>query len=266
MINRKERITDSLVLFWGGIYSNWFKRSFTYGNITYSSCEQYLMHQKAILFGDSVTAVKIMNIHNVSKIKQLGREVQSYDDVVWSNQRLGIAVRGIYEKFSQHEDLKQQMLVDFNFGLRSFVEASPKDELWGVFLGQNDDRALDVNQWKGTNLLGTALDFVATRLLIESGHYLRDLPLNVGILLKYIPLVCRVRSKDKKLSIVTNVCNKANGSTFMSADDWLNGGDAMYKTIRHFLGYRKDNETVDFSQFRPWEHDLEDHIYPNHYA
>lgn len=266
MSNRKERITPSLVLFWGGIYSNWFKRSFTYGNVTYSSCEQFLMHQKAILFGDSVTAAKIMNIHNVSKIKQLGREVQGYDDVVWSNQRLGIAVRGIYEKFRQNDDLKQQMLADFNFGLRSFVEASPKDELWGVFLGQNDDRALDVNQWEGTNLLGIALDFVATRLLIESGHQLQEVPLNVCILIKHIPLACRVRSKEKILSIVTNVCKKANGSTFMSADDWLNGGNAMYKAIRHFLGFRKLNEIVDFSKFRPWDHDLEDSIYPSHYS
>ncbi|WP_020194437.1 NADAR family protein [Vibrio owensii] len=263
MNNRKERITDSLVLFWGGIYSNWFKRSFNYGNVTYSSCEQFLMHRKALLFGDDVTAVKIMNTHNVSKIKKLGREVQGYDDAIWSNQRLGIAVRGIYEKFSQHEDLKQQMLNDFQFGFRSFVEASPKDELWGVFLGQNDDRVLDVHNWQGTNLLGTALDLVATRLLIESGHNLRELPLNVGILLQYIPLACRLHSKAKKLSIVTNVCMKANGSTFMSADDWLNGGDVMYKTIRHFLGYRKFNETVDFSKFRPWEHNLEECIFPN---
>lgn len=37
------------------------------------------------------------------------------------------------------------------------VEASPVDTVWGIGLDQNDTRAWDRSQWKGTNWLGVVL-------------------------------------------------------------------------------------------------------------
>ena len=58
-----------------GYLSNWYKSEFTVNNIRFTSMEQYMIYQKAILFKDDVTAEKIRNTEDVSVIKQLGREV-----------------------------------------------------------------------------------------------------------------------------------------------------------------------------------------------
>ena len=44
------------------------------------------------------------------------------------------------------------------------VEASPKDRVWGIALSSGDSDALDMNKWKGENLLGFALMAVRAEL------------------------------------------------------------------------------------------------------
>ena len=58
-----------------GYLSNWYPSPFTYRGTEYSSLEQYMMHQKAVAFGDGVTAEKILATDDVAKVKALGREV-----------------------------------------------------------------------------------------------------------------------------------------------------------------------------------------------
>ena len=253
MTNRKERVTDSLVLFWGGIYSNWAKTPFDYKGIHFSSGEQFLMYAKAMLFKDDDVAKKIMATNDVAKIKQYGREVRDFVDKTWESQRLGIAIRGLYAKFSQSDTLKKQMLEDFNFGFRSFVEASPKDDLWGVNLGQNDDRVLDYSQWKGTNLLGTALGFVATRLLIESGHELKVVPMNVAMILSYLANVEFLGSEAGVIKAITSTLADDGNWFFEDYFDYMNLSSSLHYSLRHFLGLEHRNIFFDFTNFKPWE-------------
>ena len=35
-----------------GCFSNWYLSNFTAGDVRYTSMEQYMMHQKAVVFGD----------------------------------------------------------------------------------------------------------------------------------------------------------------------------------------------------------------------
>ena len=36
-----------------GYLSNWYLSDFTVGDVKYTSMEQYMMHQKAVVFGDN---------------------------------------------------------------------------------------------------------------------------------------------------------------------------------------------------------------------
>ena len=82
-----------------GYLSNWFLSEFTVGGITFSSMEQYMMYEKAVLFKDQTTAEKILQTDDVAKIKAIGRTVLNFDDKVWTKEREGI-VTGAYQRNS----------------------------------------------------------------------------------------------------------------------------------------------------------------------
>lgn len=44
------------------------------------------------------------------------------------------------------------------------AECAVKDWIWGIGLSMNDPKRLDMNQWKGQNLLGYTLMMVRERL------------------------------------------------------------------------------------------------------
>lgn len=70
-----------------GYLSNWYLSDFCVNNISYSSMEQYMMYQKALLFYDMDIADQILNTSNVGKIKALGRSVKNYEDIIWNGMR-----------------------------------------------------------------------------------------------------------------------------------------------------------------------------------
>ena len=74
-----------------GFLSNWYPSRFRdENNITYTSMEQYMMYQKAVLFGDLKIAEKIIDTDNPAKIKALGRQVSGFKDGIWSQHKYNI--------------------------------------------------------------------------------------------------------------------------------------------------------------------------------
>jgi hypothetical protein len=122
--------------------------------IEYNCCEQYMMFQKAVLFGDATSAMNIMSELDPAKQRKLGRLIKNYDEKIWEMNRLPIVIHGNYLKFTQHQKLKERLLETAD---KILVEASPYDLIWGVGLAKNDPLIMNINNWKGLNLLGIAL-------------------------------------------------------------------------------------------------------------
>lgn len=141
--------------------SNWYPSDFTVNGISFSSMEQYMMYQKALRFGDTKIADKILATDDVARIKKLGREVQGYDDSVWNGVRQIIVYEGLTAKFSQNEDLKAKLLETKDVIL---AECAVRDKIWGIGLSMTDEKRFDKDKWKGQNLLGYALMLVREHL------------------------------------------------------------------------------------------------------
>jgi ribA/ribD-fused uncharacterized protein len=156
------KITDKYVFFWGGVFSQWQPSVFIIDNVTYSSAEQYMMHQKALLFGDTETAEEIMKTDSPKNQKELGRGVKNFSESIWKRNCFSIVYRANLAKFTQNEDFKKFLMESGN---RTFVEASPDDVIWGIGLFENAEGIEDVAKWQGTNLLGFAITMVRDTLI-----------------------------------------------------------------------------------------------------
>ena len=110
-------------------FSQWHKVSFFDGKYRFGSCEQYMMFQKAILFGDNQTAMQILKTSNPRKQKQLGQEIQGFNQSTWDEEKKSIVYKGNYLKFTQNAELLEILLATQGTLL---VEASPTDKIWGV--------------------------------------------------------------------------------------------------------------------------------------
>ena len=137
-----------------GYLSNWYLSEFTVDNISFSSMEQYMMYKKAVCFGDKETAAQILATNNTAEIKALGRLVANYNDHMWNGVRQIIVFKGLVAKFSQNNDLKQQLKAT---GTSLLAECAVNDKIWGIGLSMTDPQRLDASKWKGQNLMGYAL-------------------------------------------------------------------------------------------------------------
>ena len=144
-----------------GYLSNWYLSDFCVNNIRYSSMEQYMMYQKALLFDDREMGEKILDTDNVGKIKALGRAVKNYEDILWNGLRQLIVYQGLLEKFQQNIELKEKLLATQNHIL---AECAVQDRIWGIGLSMKDERRFDLDKWQGQNLLCFSLMRVRTVL------------------------------------------------------------------------------------------------------
>lgn len=137
-----------------GYLSNWYLSDFTVDGIAFSSMEQYMMYQKAIVFDDKEIAKDILSTSDVAVIKAFGRKVSNYDDTVWNGARQIIIYRGLLEKFCQNTELAELLL---STGDAVLAECAVNDRIWGIGLNMRDNDRFDIKKWKGQNLLGFAL-------------------------------------------------------------------------------------------------------------
>lgn len=145
---------DGFVFFWDGWPSQWHPSPFEIDGVRYRCCEQFMMAEKARLFGDEDTLAEILAAETPKEQKALGRQVKPFDEARWNGVCREIVYRGNLAKFTQNEDLKELLLAT---GDMTLVEASPTDKIWGIGLAADDRRATRPGEWRGKNWLGKAL-------------------------------------------------------------------------------------------------------------
>jgi ribA/ribD-fused uncharacterized protein len=154
-------ITDKYVFFWGEVFSQWYPAEMFIDGQWYNCCEQYMMHQKAIVFGDEFAAKLILECKDPKVQKEYGRSISGFNRQKWDSMCLQIVYRANFAKFSQNPELKKQLL---DTGDRIFVEASPFDVVWGIGCGEEWKNIGNPMTWNGMNLLGFALTLVKHEL------------------------------------------------------------------------------------------------------
>lgn len=156
----EERFT----FFWRGPFSQWHPSRFVIDGVTYTHAEQYMMAEKARLFGDRETLAMIMKASNPKEQKALGKKVRGFVEEMWQQEVRPILFRGNRAKFSQNERLMELLLETEGTTL---VEASPYDQIYGIGLAENDPRAKSRATWRGQNVLGDVLTKLRDEFLLE---------------------------------------------------------------------------------------------------
>lgn len=137
-----------------GYLSNWYKSPFVLDGIHFSSVEQYIMYQKCKIFSDNDSANAILATNDPETQQTIGRNAKGFIQNVWLGTRQIIAMRGLYAKFTQNDDLKEKLLSTGNAVL---VECAQSDRNWACGISLKSEDRFYANRWLGENNLGFAL-------------------------------------------------------------------------------------------------------------
>jgi len=127
-------------------------------NITYKSVEQYVQAKKALLFlredeRNEIIYHRIICEKSSLRVKELGRDVRSFNKDVWNISRYEILKEGILQKFKQNDFLKFQLCVELKDMFLIYVNHCDKVNGTGLTM----KRIENGEEWKGCNLLGRVL-------------------------------------------------------------------------------------------------------------
>lgn len=145
--------------------SQWWPCEFEKEGVIYSSAEQWMMAEKARIFGDLEILKKILDTASPKEAKTLGRKVSFFEQATWDLRCFDIVKQGNLLKFSQNRDLKSFLVNTMDAIL---VEASPYDKIWGIGMREGERGIENPSNWKGENLLGFALMEVRDIILKEN--------------------------------------------------------------------------------------------------
>ena len=122
--------------------------------ISYTSIEQYLCHQKALKFDSADTAASMLYTDDPKVLKQRAKSLANFDKNSWESDAGAILKVGLSAKFDQCPDLKAKLL---STGDNLLGEASAHDILFGIGLSLHNPNALNPHRWRGENLQGKTL-------------------------------------------------------------------------------------------------------------
>lgn len=159
---------ERFTFFWGpdSVFSQWYAGApFERAGHRFLTAENWMMWQKARLFGASDEFCAEILAASPRDAKRLGRQVPGFSEAIWAVAARPIVAEGNYAKFTQHPNLLQELLATAR---TTIVEASPTDRVWGIGLKADDPRALCRSTWRGANWLGDVLTDVRDTLLRAS--------------------------------------------------------------------------------------------------
>ena len=150
---------EDIIFFWKvnepfGELSQWHSSTFVCDDEIFSCAEQYMMYRKAVMFGDTMIASKIINTPGLhpNEYRRMGRLVANFDIKTWISTSMSVVINANFCKFIQNDELMQMLM---STGEKVLVEASSTDRIWGIgFSATNAMRNKEV--W-GQNKLGECL-------------------------------------------------------------------------------------------------------------
>lgn len=151
--NTTIRCTEEYVYFYQDTpLSNWWTSEpyIPYDGHLFASSEALFMYLKAKVFRDDVIA-EIMPKTHYDAAKALGGIVRNFSEDVWNREREKAMYIALRAKLAVDESYKNTLLSNEYKG-KTFVEASPYDEVWGI--KRSIAEAVDGKEWRGLNLLG----------------------------------------------------------------------------------------------------------------
>ena len=134
--------------------SQWYPAAFTVDGVLYPTAEHWMMAAKARLFKDEEMLEQILSAPDPKSAKALGRKVRNFDSELWKANARRLVTEGNVAKFGQNELLRDYL---FATGKAVLVEASPRDCVWGIGMGQDNPKAQQPATSRGQNLLGFSL-------------------------------------------------------------------------------------------------------------
>lgn len=160
-------IKGPFAFFQKGVLSQWHHSPFMVKDVMFNNCEQFMMFQKATVFGDMETASKILEATHPRECKELGRKVRNFNQEIWDQIKQGIVFSGNYHKFNFHKEMRDVLFETKGLLL---VEANKFDSIWGVGMDVDDPDIMDRDKWRGKNLLGLSLTCVREALLFRENN------------------------------------------------------------------------------------------------
>ena len=144
--------------------SNHYLTDMTVGQYKFNCMEQFLMHSKAMKFGDTDIASKVLKEPNPAAQKSLGRKVAGFNMEQWEKELHAILMQGLEAKFCQSEFCKDFLKATGN---KQIGEAT-KDTLYGIGMNLRHPNLMDVGRWnKQGNMMGKCLMEVRLMLALS---------------------------------------------------------------------------------------------------
>lgn len=131
------------------VFSRWYPSAFTIGNEQHDCAEQFMMSEKAYLYGDTVTRLDIIASFYPEQQENLGRSVSNFNHGLWERHRYDIVFKGNLDKLSTPSFLQQLLGTSGKLS----AEAYPRDLIWGVGFRADDWQRPQSQQWRGINVL-----------------------------------------------------------------------------------------------------------------
>ena len=142
-------------------FSNFHPCDLSIDGIDYSSVEQYLCHQKALLFDSAQVAAEMLYIEDPKLLKQRAKNLAKFDRETWITKVGDMLKVALMAKFTQNTALKDALLAT---GDKTLGEACTHDLLFGIGLSMQNPNAMDPTRWRGGNLQGITLMHVRTEI------------------------------------------------------------------------------------------------------
>ena len=134
--------------------SNFHPTQFSINDITYHSSEQFIQHQKSVMFGDQSTEKMILMAEAPLECKSIGNNISNFNATDWKENAKAMCC--LLAKFEQHPLLAKLLTRTNGYKL---VECC-NDKVWGTGVPLHVPNALKPTEWHSQGLLGEMLETV----------------------------------------------------------------------------------------------------------